>query len=688
MNIRFLPPVSGIVASIGSLFGRHGPDKENKEQPVDIDDDGRTLFKEDIIHDVLEKLEERRTEKSILEQQWTLNANFLVGNQYCEINTYRGEIEQLEPVYDWLEREAFNQIAPLIETRIANLKKINYMMKVKPRTNELDDYAKAEVSTAILQYTQKISDFETKKNTMIWWNELCGNCFMLSWWDTNKGSLYAKETIMGTDDDGNPKKEEKAYYEGDIDYGLITPYEIFPESIFKQTVDAQRSIILEQVKTVEDIYDLYGIKVKGSSVETFELTPVGSGGGFGYENTVVSLGHRTVENAEKVVTYFERPSKHRPQGRMIIIVGDEHLVYYGNLPYKRIPIVQCICREVPGQFFGKSAIEDLIPRQRAFNGCLNRIHEYIKRIALGSLAVEEGSVDIEEYEENGLAPGAFLVYRDGKNPPTPIPNGQLPSEIMTERYNLKSDMEYVAGTSQLMVNGAVPSGITSGTAINNLMEIDSTRLSLTGDYIRNSVRNLAVMWLEIYKQYASTKRVVKYVGSNDIGKALVWSHEDINSYDVEYVTENELLLSEDMQKQRFFDAYNMGLFTDANGRIPERVKLRAMEYMKIGNYSEIMNINALQIQAAQRENAFFREGVIPQAGEFDEHEIHIDEHMRYMLQMDFHVLKMRKPEYAKEFENHIRQHKQIAAQQAKNEMMANMSAIPQDDRKENENAGF
>ena len=42
--------------------------------------------------------------------------NFLAGNQYCDMNTYRGDIEQIEPVYDWLEREAFNRIAPLIET--------------------------------------------------------------------------------------------------------------------------------------------------------------------------------------------------------------------------------------------------------------------------------------------------------------------------------------------------------------------------------------------------------------------------------------------------------------------------------------------------------------------------------------------------------------------------------------------
>lgn len=674
MNFRFSPPVKGIVASIGSLFGRNPPEDEEDKQIYDVNEEGETLFKEDVIRDILEDLEERKQARSALEQQWTLNANFLVGNQYCDMNPYRrGEIEQIEPVYDWLERETFNQIAPLIETRVANLKKIKFMMKVKPATNELDDYAKASVSTTILQHKQKSSCFDMKNNTAIQWNELCGNCFWLAWWDTGKGDLHGIETVIEVGEDGIERKVQKGLYQGDIDYGLVTPYEVYPESIFKQGIEAQRTIILEQVKSVEEIYDLYGIKVDGTTVETFELTPMASGGGYGYENTVVTLGHRPVEDAQKVVTYFERPSKSRPKGRMVIIVGETDIVYYGDLPYSRIPLVQMICREVPGQFFGKSAIEDLIPRQRAYNGCLNRIHEFIKRIALGNQAVEEGSIDIEEYEENGLAPGAFLVYKNGYNPPTPVPNGQLPAEIMAERHNLKADMEYVAGVSQLMVYGATPSGVTSGTAIESLREIDNTRLSLTGDHIREATKQLAILFLDIYKTHASTRRVINAVGTNEIGSALVWSKEDINSYDVEFVTENELLMSEDAQKQRFFEAYNLGLFTDEEGRIPERVKQRALEFMKIGNYTEIMNINELQTQAAQRENSFFENGVIPEVSEFDDHKIHEDEHLRYVLQMDFHLLKMKKPEYAKALEDHIRMHRQIMEQEEAQKMMQAMS---------------
>lgn len=656
MVTRFQPPITGIVASVGSLFSR-GNDKENKA--IDRDKDGAPLFKEDIIAFVKDELERRRTERLPLELQWCLNANFLVGNQYCDINIHLGEIVQSVPVYKWLQREVFNQIAPLIETRIANLKKIRYMMKVNPRTNELDDYAKADVSTAILQYAQSISNFDSKKNTMIQWNELCGNCFWLSWWDKNKGEKYVLEN-------------GDSFIEGDLDYGLITPYEIFPESVFKQTIEVQRSIILEQVKTVDDVYDLYGIEVDGNEVETFQLTPVANANGLDVESTIMGIGHRTMDNAVKVVTYFERPSRRYPDGRMIIIINDEHLVYYGDLPYKRIPIVQVVCREVPGQFFGKSVIEDLIPKQRALNGCINRIHEYIKRIAIQGFFVEEGTVDIDELEENGAAPGAMIKYKPSGNPPRPIENGNLPSEIMIERQNLIRDMEYTAGVSQLMTSGSVPAGVTSGKALDSIKETDDTRLSLTGDHIRNSIKNLAQMWLEIYKKYATTSRVVNYVGTNNVASAIIWSNEDINSYDVEFVTENELLMSEEMQRQRFFEAYNMGLFTDASGKIPERVKLQALEHMSAGNYSEIMNINLLQVQAAQRENVFFENGILPEISPFDDDNIHYEEHLRYVLQMKFQILKMKKPEYAKAMELHTAQHEERKQMKEQQQFMAMM----------------
>lgn len=648
------------------------PDNDSERISLDVDDDGGLLFEEDIAAFVKSELEKRQNERKPLELQWQLNANFLCGNQRCDINTYSNTIEQQEPFDERIEHGVYNQIAPLIETRVANLKKISYAMKVKPRTSELDDYDKAETATAILQYMQNKTEFDTLKNTAIYWNELCGNCFWLSWWDKNKGNIIAEDEIEVIGKDGVLSRERKAYREGDIDYGLLSPYEVYPESIYKQSIKNQRSVIVEQVKSVEDVYDLYGVKLKGETVDTFALTPIVGAGGYGIENTVMSMGVRSAENSLKVITYFERPSKKRPHGRLIITAGDK-VIFYGDMPYENIPIVQMVCRENPGQFFGKSVIEDLIPRQRLYNNCLNRIHEYIRRAAIQSYWVQEGAVDIEEFEEYGAEPGAIMEYKRGYDKPMPAVNGQLPSEIMTERYNLKTDMEYVAGTSQLMVNGATPSGVTSGTAIANLQAIDDTRLSLTGDFIRSGVKNLAVIWLEIFKLYASNERVIQYVGTNNIGRAITWNSSDINSYDVMFTTENELLKSEEVQKENFMNAYSMGLFTDANGVIPQRVKHKALEYIKNGDYTDMMSIDELQLQAAQRENSYFECGIIPDISEFDDDEVHLEEHMRYRLQMKYLSLKRRNPELAAMFDEHIRQHRENAQQNGNAQFMQAMT---------------
>lgn len=62
-------------------------------------------------------------------------------------------------------------------------------------------------------------------------------------------------------------------------------------------------------------------------------------------------------------------------------------------------------------------VERTIPIQRAYNAVKNRKHEFLNRIAVGVLAVEDGSVDVDNLETEGLSPGKILVYRQGSNPP-------------------------------------------------------------------------------------------------------------------------------------------------------------------------------------------------------------------------------------------------------------------------------
>lgn len=62
-------------------------------------------------------------------------------------------------------------------------------------------------------------------------------------------------------------------------------------------------------------------------------------------------------------------------------------------------------------------VDRLVPIQRAYNAVKNRELEYINRIAMGVMFVEDGSVDVDTIEEEGVSPGQVIVYRQGANVP-------------------------------------------------------------------------------------------------------------------------------------------------------------------------------------------------------------------------------------------------------------------------------
>ena len=74
--------------------------------------------------------------------------------------------------------------------------------------------------------------------------------------------------------------------------------------------------------------------------------------------------------------------------------------------------------------------------------------------------------------------------------------------------------------------------------------------------------------------------------------------------------------------------------------------------MKIGNYTGMTTEAEQHRKNARRENAFFERGVIPEVGEYDNHEIHTAEHRAYFLQMNFNVFKRKNPELAQMFLMH------------------------------------
>lgn len=85
----------------------------------------------------------------------------------------------------------------------------------------------------------------------------------------------------------------------------------------------------------------------------------------------------------------------------------------------------------------------LVPFQNTYNKIRTSRLQYLMTINQPSLLVEDGSVDIDALEEEGLKPGKILVYRQGAQQPSTINTYQYDSSLWEkEEERLILDMEY------------------------------------------------------------------------------------------------------------------------------------------------------------------------------------------------------------------------------------------------------
>lgn len=663
--------------SLLDLFRGRKRDVQTQTFEIARNEAGDAIYSEDIVAEILGELERRRSDRAPYELQWTLNADFVAGHQNAEIDTVQNCIRTENPFGpDSIdERRVYNRIAPLMDTRLANLMSVQYHMFVKPRTNEMEDAEKAKIGTKLLEYCQSATDFPDQINQLLQWAEICGTAFTVSWWDKNRGDVIAE---MQVEAEGQESRRIPVRL-GDVSFGLLSPYEVFPESLTVQNVEDQHDIIVEQVFDVDTVRDVWGLDLKGETCETYVITPESNAeSGHGHSHSTMGVSRAQRDGCARVVTYYERPTTRHERGRMIVIIGDR-IVFYGDLPAGVMPIVVFKSKEKPGLFFGTSPVEALIPLQRSYNELQNKIMDYAHAVTNAPMKSPIGALDLDEIERNGgVRTGDIIEYDQQYGEPHYFEVPGFPAEIIGQRNQLAQDMEYTAGVSQLMVYGAAANSA-SGKALDTRREIDMTRMSLTADNIRNAVIEMARIWLKLNKAYSVGYRTMLIAGDDDMGGIWTWCADDINSYDVEYEADNELRYSADQQREDFLQAFQLGLFADERGLVPEEIKRRAWEMFRAGKLADVTDIKDQQRKNAQREVVYFQNGVLPEEDKYADDDIHVEEHIRFALSNDYRLLKKRSPHWAAVFDQHIDEHMRKIAQreQKKQAQAAQMQQLSQ-----------
>ena len=581
-------------------------------------------FYEDVVAETIADYEARKKARMSLELQWRLNMNFMSGNQYCSI-TPKGDVETDDKQYFWQEREVFNHVAPIVETRASRLNRVRASVVVRPSGTEASDVNVARLSSKILRATWEELDAYSKVRQANLWSEICGSAFYKIGWASDGGRLIA----IG--------KRGEEIHEGEVELTVCPPYEIFPDNLAAGSVEELNSIIHAKAYTVEEIKERWGVDVEPEPVDVIAMSSTANLGGLGYSASAMHVAFEKRENMAIVVEKYVMPNKKHPYGRLIIVAG-KSLLYYGDLPYENgvggkrgLPFVRQCAIEQPGNFFGISIIERIIPVQRAYNAVKNRKHEFLNRISMGVLAVEDGSVDTDNLEEEGLSPGKVLIYRQGSTPPQLLNPGNVPNDFNYEEEKLLSEFIVISGVSELMSYTRTPTNVQSGVAMNLLIEQDDIRLSLSADSIRFAIKAIGYHILRLYKQFAKNRRLMRISGEDGDVEIAYFNSTDIAADDLTFETENELIDTPTARRNFVIELLKLGLLKGEDGKMDSRTKSKVFEMLGLGNWEAATDLEDTHARRASRENIEVDKGIAPEISELDDHSLHIAEHTRHLL---------------------------------------------------------
>ena len=638
------------------------PDKKDVNQESDSN----------LVKFVNDEYNKRVEQRKPYELQWRLNIEFHAGNQYVDIRANMNDVVALPKFYEYQQREVFNHIAPIMETRLSKLSRVNPGLVCRPGSGERQDISASKVSSAIVKGVHRQVKMQEKMMQGTAWSELTGTVFYEQQWDAKAGNS------LGVLDN-------KQVNEGDVTEDAFSSFEALPDSPFRNDIDECKSFIRAKAFHIDEIQQRWGKKIKGRKVNVFYTSQSNiSCGGLGYTASTQMIQTKDVDDHEIVKQYYEIPSEDYPEGRFIIVAGNE-LLYKGPLPHKvgchnerAIPIVRQVCIIRPGYFWGISIIERLIPIQRSYNAVKNRKHEYLNRCVFGVLTYEEGSVDIETIESEGLPPGATVSYTPGHKPPQFLENPKLAAEFEREEERLLNDFTVISGVSTFSRESAPPVGANSGIAMEIVREQDDTRLSLTAENMRGAIIKIGSQWLKLCKQYAKGPRIIKYPGKDNITHVMEWEASDITTTDVILDTQNELAQTPAQRKQFIFDLDARGIFNDpATGQRTKRGTSKLLSMLQLGeNWEDFDDVDDKHILRAQRENTYFEQGQIPQIQTYDDDNLHIEEHLSYILTSDFEDMSVEKPDWAKVLVQHMEEHKMAVQSKVAQQAMAMQPQMP------------
>ena len=521
-----------------------------------------------------------RFQRSLFEREWFRNVLFIAGQQWVIYERGRWRPRSLPA---WFPRAQTNKFAEKYNDVVAQLIQghrvpITYL----PAKDDPEDIATAEVGQRLREVFYAETEVDEKESEIAAWLVATGNAFLIPYYDMDKeyGTTFVqhqtcdhcgavltpedlasadggcpecaengdfhKELTPAQDQNGNAIGDE--YPIGAMQADVCGPFEIRLDHRIT-SIKEQRRFIRQRrydLDFAKEKWDQFADVIKsdwGNDLSQYYLdvmahvtSSFSASGGF------IGGGPAAPKNP-KVTAYefFELPTKKFPKGLRAVRLGAnaQAIVEAGPLPTKFgagvrknqyfLPLVHFGFDKIPGRFWRKTRLDDLVPLQIFRNTVEANLRLSAQRMGNAIWLNPKGSgVDLITGE-----PGQHITYN-----PISLGGSSIakPERVPAELNNVQplimlmnkidDSMERVAGTFFLQ-GGDTPPGVTAASALAYLGERSQKAIApLMAEYAKGW-RQFEYMALEIARDNWDETRMRVITGKNKKWQTMKFTKADL-----------------------------------------------------------------------------------------------------------------------------------------------------------------
>lgn len=412
-------------------------------------------------------------------------------------------------------------------------------------------------------------------------------------WDSTAGEPYAFNEELNT-----------YVYEGDIKFNNVSIYDVIRDTS-RENQDHDW-IVVRSDKNRYDLmakYPEFKQQIEAvPSKDTYKQT-MNNFTGFGDETDQIS-----------VFEFFHKRSDAMPEGRYMIIVAQDAVLYDGPMPYRFIPVFRMTPGDIIGTPLGYTPMFDLIPIQESINGLYSTILTNQNAFGVQNIMMPRGSNISANQLEGGLN---IIEYDPNIGKPEALNLTKTPPEIFSFISTLEQKMETLSGINSV-ARGNPEASLRSGNAL-ALIQAQAIQFStgMQQSYIR-LIEDVGTAIIKILQDYADAPRVAVIAGKSKRSYVKEFKGEDLLAINrVKVRVSNPLAKTTAGRSEMANNLLQMGII-----KTPQQYFM----VLQTGSLDVMLEGEQAELLAIRTENEYLADSQQVPVIDTDNHQMHIQEH--------------------------------------------------------------